>query len=99
MTLPEFPTPPLHHLPRGVCSSKTRGGSAPPQIVAIRALSVIHKTIMSQRKNHAFFSQPEQEQPICDCNCREDMTGCVVSSSVPEDASIDSAENSMAIKK
>ena len=53
---------------------------------------------MSQRKINAFFSQREQEQPIRDCNCREVMAVCEVSSSVLEDARIDSAENFMAIK-
>ena len=50
--------------------------------------------MMAHRKIHAFFSRQEQEQPIR--HCGEVMTVCEVSSSVPEDASIDSAENSMA---
>ena len=68
-------------------------------MVAIRALSVIHEMVMSQWKIHTFFSQQEQEQPFRDCNCGEVMATCEVSSSVPEGASIESAENSMAIKE
>ena len=62
-------------------------------IVAVRALSVIH-VMTTQQKIDDFFSQRQQEQPIN--NCGELMAVCGVSSSVLEDSSVDSAENSMA---
>ena len=61
--------------------------------MAIRDLSGMH-VAMAQRKIHAFFSRWEQEQPIHDCG--EVMAISEISSSVPEDASIDNAEYFMA---
>ena len=63
--------------------------------MAIKPLSVIHKSIMSPPKIHALFSWREQEQSIRNYNFGEVISVGEVSSSVLEDASIDSAKNFM----